>query len=155
VPSPEPLGIVEEVPVKRLIDQRDLVICGGGGGVPVTRAAGQIEGHDAVVDKDLLAAQLAQVLNADYLLILTNVDAVYRDFGTPDEARLDETTPAELRALKADGQFPEGSMGPKVTAACRFVEGESRRSRTAIVASLDEAQAALEGDAGTRVVPDG
>lgn len=154
VPSPEPLGIVEEVPVKRLIDQRDLVICGGGGGVPVTRSAGHIEGHDAVVDKDLLAAQLAQVLNADYLLILTNVDGIYRDFGTDEETRLERTTPTKLRSLQAEGQFPEGSMGPKVTAACRFVEGESRRRRTALVASLEDAQAALEGDAGTQVVPD-
>ena len=94
VASPEPLGIVEEVPVKRLIDQRDLVICGGGGGVPVSRTAGRIEGHDAVVDKDLLAARLAGLLNADYLLILTDVDAIYRDFGTADEARIDEITAA-------------------------------------------------------------
>ncbi|NIS33404.1 MAG: carbamate kinase, partial [Actinobacteria bacterium] len=92
VPSPEPLGIVEEVPVKRLIDQRDLVICGGGGGVPVTRGAGQIEGLDAVVDKDLLAAQIAHTLNADFLLILTDVDGVYDAYGTPDEARIEETT---------------------------------------------------------------
>jgi len=152
VPSPEPLGIVEEVPVKRLIDQRDLVICGGGGGVPVTRSAGHIQGVEAVVDKDLLAAQLGHLLNADYLLILTDVDGVYRDYGTADAARLGEVTAAELRALQADGQFPEGSMGPKVAAACRFVEGPSRRKRTAVVASLDEAQAALAGEAGTRVV---
>ena len=154
VPSPEPLGIVEEVPVKRLIDQRDLVICGGGGGVPVTRKAGRIEGHDAVVDKDLLAAQLAQVLNADYLLVLTDVDAIYRDYGTEAAERIAEIGASELRGLLEAGEFPEGSMGPKVTAACRFVEGQSRRERTAIVASLDDAQAALEGAVGTRVVAD-
>jgi carbamate kinase len=154
VPSPEPLGIVEEVPVKRLIDQRDLVICGGGGGVPVIREAGAIEGLDAVVDKDLLAAQIAHSLNADYLLILTDVDGVYRDFGTDDEALIEEITADALRARLAAGEFPEGSMGPKVDAACRFVEGESRRDRVALVTSLDEAQAALEGQAGTRVLND-
>ncbi len=152
VPSPEPLGIVEEVPVKRLIDQRDLVICGGGGGVPVIRRAGEIEGLDAVVDKDLLSAQIAHTLNADYLLILTDVDGVYRDFGGPDEAMIEEIAAADLRAKLDAGQFPAGSMGPKVQAACRFVEGESRRDRVALITSLDEAQAALEGEAGTRVV---
>ncbi|MFB6354502.1 MAG: carbamate kinase [Halobacteriales archaeon] len=152
VPSPEPLGIVEEVPVKRLIDQRDLVICGGGGGVPVTRSEGTIEGHDAVVDKDLLSARLAQTLNADYLLMLTDVDAVYRDYGTDDEAPIDEIAAPELRELHEQGQFPAGSMGPKVEAACRFVDGQSRRDRTAIVAALDDAKAALEHEAGTRVV---
>lgn len=152
VPSPEPLGIVEEVPVKRLIDQRDLVICGGGGGVPVIRRAGEIEGLDAVVDKDLLAAQIAHTLNADYLLILTDVDGVYRDYGTDDEARLEAVSADELRDLHDAGEFPEGSMGPKVESACRFVEGESRRERVALITSLDEAQAALEGEAGTRVV---
>lgn len=152
VPSPEPLGIVEEVPVKRLIDQRDLVICGGGGGVPVVRREGEIEGLDAVVDKDLLANRIAHVLNADFLLLLTDVDAVYRDYGTPDETRLEAVTPDELRELQDAGQFPEGSMGPKVEAACRFVEGEARRERTAIIASLNDAQAALDGETGTRVV---
>jgi carbamate kinase len=152
VPSPEPLGIVEEVPVKRLIDQRDLVICGGGGGVPVIRGAGEIEGLDAVVDKDLLAAQIANTLNADFLLILTDVDGVYRDFGTDEEERIEETSAADLREQLDAGEFPEGSMGPKVDAACRFVEGESRRDRVALITSLEAAQAALEGEAGTRVV---
>jgi carbamate kinase len=152
VPSPEPLGIVEEVPVKRLIDQRDLVICGGGGGVPVIRGEGEIDGLDAVVDKDLLAAQIANTLNADFLLILTDVDGVYRDFGTAEESRIDETSAADLRERLDAGEFPEGSMGPKVEAACRFVEAESRRERVALITSLDEGQAALEGEAGTRVV---
>ncbi|AUX10132.1 carbamate kinase [Halalkaliarchaeum desulfuricum] len=152
VPSPEPKGIVEEVPVKRLIDQRDLVICGGGGGVPVTRGRGEISGHDAVIDKDRLTQVIGHRLDADYLLVLTDVDGVYVDFGTEDERRLDTVDADELREYYDDGQFPEGSMGPKVEAALRFVEGESRRDRTAIITSLDKAVAALEDGEGTHVV---
>jgi carbamate kinase len=152
VPSPEPRGIVEEAPVKRLIDRRDLVICGGGGGVPVARRRGEIDGYDAVVDKDLLTQVIGHTLDANYLVILTDEDGIYLDYGTPDERRLDRVTAAELREHKAAGQFPEGSMGPKVEAAVRFVEGESRRERTAIIAALSDALDALDGEAGTRIV---
>ena len=152
VPSPEPKGIVEEVPVKRLIDRRDLVICGGGGGVPVARDRGEIDGYDAVVDKDLLTQVVGHTLDANYLVILTDVDGVYVDWGTPDERKLDQVTVDDLREHYEAGQFPEGSMGPKVDAAIRFVEGESRRERTAIIAGLDDALHALEGDAGTTIV---
>jgi carbamate kinase len=152
VPSPEPKGIVEETPIKRLIAARDLVICGGGGGVPVARQEGRIDGFDAVIDKDLLANVLAQRLDADNLLILTDVDGIYRDYGTEDEEFIDEITVDELRDLQDRGVFPEGSMGPKVDAACRFVEAESSRDRRAIVTSLDNALDALEADAGTHVV---
>ncbi|MFB6298365.1 MAG: carbamate kinase [Salinirussus sp.] len=155
VPSPDPTGIVEEVPVKRLIDQRDLVICGGGGGVPVTRERGDIEGHDAVVDKDLLTGVIGHTLDANYLVILTAEDGVYLDYGTPDERRLDEVTATQLREYHEAGHFPPGSMGPKVEAAIRFVEGDSRRDRRAIVAALDDALDALDGDAGTTVVEAG
>jgi carbamate kinase len=151
VPSPEPRGIVEEVPVKRLIDQRDLVICGGGGGVPVSREPGEIDGYDAVVDKDLLTQVIGHTLDANHLVILTDEDGIYLDYGTPDERRLSDVTADELRGYHDDGEFPEGSMGPKVEAAVRFVEGESRRERTAVVASLDDALDALEGEAGTTV----
>jgi carbamate kinase len=153
VPSPEPLGIVEEVPVKRLIDQRDLVICGGGGGVPVTRERGDIQGYDAVIDKDRLTQVIGHTLDANYLVILTDVDGVYVDFGTPDERRLDTVTADELQGYVDEGQFPEGSMGPKVEAAIEFVEGDSRRDRKAIITSLDNALDALEEGDGTTVVP--
>jgi len=152
VPSPEPRGIVEEVPVKRLIDQRDLVICGGGGGVPVSRDHGEIDGHDAVVDKDLLTQVIGHVLDANYLVVLTDVDGVYVDYGTPDERKLDRVASDDLREYHDDGRFPPGSMGPKVEAAIRFVEGTSRRERRAVIASLDDGLAALEGEAGTTVV---
>jgi carbamate kinase len=154
VPSPEPRGIVEEVPVKRLIDQRDLVICGGGGGVPVARQPGEIDGYDAVVDKDLLTQVVGHTLDADNLVILTDEDGIYVDYGTPEERRLTDVTSDELRAYQEAGEFPEGSMGPKVEAAVRFVEGESRRERKAVVASLDDALDALEGEAGTTVLED-
>jgi len=152
VPSPEPKGIVEEVPVKRLIDQRDLVICGGGGGVPVARERGEIDGYDAVVDKDRLTQVIGHTLDANYLVILTDEDGVYLDYGTPDQRRLDRVTAAELKEYHEAGEFPEGSMGPKVEAAIRFVEGDSRRERTAIIAALDDALDALAGEAGTRIV---
>jgi carbamate kinase len=152
VPSPQPMGIVEEVPVKRLIDQRDLVICGGGGGAPVARDRGEVVGYEAVVDKDHLTQVIGHTLDANYLLILTDEDGVYLDYGTPDERRLKEVPSNELREYLAGGQFPEGSMGPKVEAACRFVEGDSRRERRAVIASLEEAVDALEGAAGTHVL---
>lgn len=154
VPSPEPRGIVEEVPVKRLIDQRDLVICGGGGGVPVDRRRGEIDGYDAVVDKDLLAQVVGHTLDADHLVILTDEDGVYVDYGTPEERRLDEATADELRGYQDADEFPPGSMGPKVEAASRFVEGESRRERSAFIASLDDALTAIEGETGTTIVPE-
>ncbi|MFW5900856.1 MAG: carbamate kinase [Halodesulfurarchaeum sp.] len=152
VPSPEPQGIVEETPVKRLIGKRDLVITGGGGGVPVSRAEGYIDGHDAVVDKDLLANVIGHRLDADYLLIITDVEGVYRDYGTPDEAFIDKITAEELEQLHASGEFPEGSMGPKVDAAYRFVRADSERDREAIITSLENAKTALTEGAGTHVV---
>jgi carbamate kinase len=152
VPSPEPKGIVEEVPVKRLIDKRDLVICGGGGGVPVARERGEIDGYDAVIDKDRLTQVIGHTLDADNLVILTDADGAYVDFGTPDERRIDEASSTEMREHLNDGQFPEGSMGPKVEAACDFVEGKSKRTRRAIIASLGNAVASLETGDGTTVV---
>jgi carbamate kinase len=149
VPSPEPEGIVEEASVKRLIDQRDLVICGGGGGAPVARSRGEIVGYEAVIDKDRLTQTIGHVLDANYLLILTDADGVYLDYGTDDERRIKEIAAADLREHLAAGEFPEGSMGPKVEAACRFVEGESRRERRAVIASLDNAVTALEEGNGT------
>lgn len=154
VASPEPKGIVEEVPVKRLIDKRDLVICGGGGGVPVARSEGSIEGYDAVVDKDLLTQVIGHTLDADYLVILTDVDGVYVNYGEPDEKKLDEVSAEQLRDYHDKGEFPPGSMGPKVEAALRFVSSASGRDRTAVIASLDTALEALEGEAGTMVRAD-
>jgi carbamate kinase len=147
VPSPEPHAIVELRSLRTLIDAGALVICAGGGGVPVAVGGdGAMHGVEAVVDKDLTAALLARRLDADLLVMLTDVDAIRLDWGTDDERRLDAATPAELRAH----DFESGSMGPKVEAACRFVEATGRR---AAVGALEDAAAMVGGAAGTQIGP--
>jgi carbamate kinase len=142
VPSPQPQRICEVRTIELLVGSGVLVVCAGGGGIPVVRRAGEIAGVEAVIDKDLTAALLARELHADQLVLLTDVAGVYRDW--PDRGDLvGEATPAELRALALD----PGSMGPKVEAACRFVESGGR----AAIGRLDEAYAVLRGRAGTRV----
>jgi carbamate kinase len=146
VPSPEPREIVEASSIRRLIDAGVLVVCAGGGGVPVVRGAeGMLTGVEAVIDKDLTAALLAETLGADALLLLTDVAAVETAFGSPDARPIRSATPT---ALRTHG-FPAGSMGPKVEAACRFTE---HTGGIAAIGSLTEAAAVLDGTAGTRVV---
>ena len=148
VPSPEPRRILELRAIRLLVEAGALVICAGGGGIPVAvDAAGGIRGVEAVIDKDLSAALLATALRADALLMLTDVPAVYREWGTPDARPIHEVTPAELRALT----FAAGSMGPKVEAACRFV---GATGGIAVIGGLDDAAAMLRGGAGTTVRAD-
>jgi len=145
VPSPMPQRILETPVVRELLASGAVVVCAGGGGVPVIRdEAGRLAGVDAVVDKDLATALLAESLEADALLLLTDVPAVLRGFGTPDAAPIARATPAMLRREK----FPLGSMGPKVEAVCRFVEitGEM-----AAIGALRDAARILRGEAGTVV----
>ena len=145
VPSPEPLELVELPLIMKLVDSGALVVCAGGGGIPVVAdASGALRGVEAVVDKDLTAALLAEAVNADALLLLTDVDAVIDGFGTPGARAIRRTTPAELRTRS----FPAGSMGPKVEAACRFVEATGK---IAAIGRLDAAASLLRGDAGTTV----
>lgn len=144
VPSPEPIAIVELEPVRRLLDAGVLVVCAGGGGIPVIRTPSGLQGVEAVVDKDLTAALLAEAVGADLLVIATDVPFVERDRGTPAAAPIESAAPAELRAL----QFSPGSMAPKVDAACRFVEATGRE---AVIGSLDDLVALAERRAGTRV----
>lgn len=147
VASPEPRSVIETQAIRRLVDAGIVVVCGGGGGVPVqVDRDGALTGVEAVVDKDLTAALLARALDADVLVLLTDVDGVRRHFGTPHETRVDQATPAELRVLG----LPEGSMGPKVEACARF----AATGGTAIIAALEDAAAALAGQAGTRVLAD-
>jgi len=147
VPSPEPLELVELPLIRQLVDGGALVVCAGGGGIPVVAdASGALRGVEAVVDKDLTAALLAGAVNADALLLLTDVDAVIDGFGTPGARPISRATPAELRARS----FPAGSMGPKVEAACRFVEATGK---VAAIGRLDAAAALLSGEAGTTVSP--
>jgi carbamate kinase len=144
VPSPEPLEVVELETIRLLVDAGVLVICGGGGGIPVVRRDGASVGVEAVVDKDLFAALLAQSLAADALVLLTDVAAVERDRGTPAAAPIGHATTAELRALALE----PGSMGPKVEAACRFVEATGGR---ASIGALADAARVVHGEAGTTV----
>jgi carbamate kinase len=145
VPSPDPVAIIEMDIIRLLISQDVTVVCAGGGGIPVVADdAGGLHGVEAVVDKDLTAALLAQSVGADALLLLTDVEAVIDGYGTPSARPIRETTPAELRA----GSFPAGSMGPKVEAACRFAEATGGR---AAIGRLDDAAALLGGTAGTVV----
>lgn len=151
VPSPDPVEIVEADVAADVLAAGSIVIAGGGGGIPVVKGAdGSYVGVDAVIDKDLCAERLAEAVQADALLILTNIDKVKVDYATPQERSIDSMTAAEAKKLLARGQFPMGSMGPKVTACVRFVE---KGGKVGIIASLDRAVEALAGGAGTRVVP--
>ena len=147
VPSPEPREILDLETIRLLLDAGVLVVCGGGGGIPVLKSeAGELSGVEAVIDKDRLAGLLAERLGADMLLILTDVEAVVRDWGTSEASPIRQTTPAELREL----DFASGSMKPKVEAACRFVE---RTGGTAAIGSLTDADALVRGRRGTRIEP--
>jgi carbamate kinase len=149
VPSPKPKRVFEIRPIRWLLDQGVLVICAGGGGIPTAWVPGQertLGGVEAVIDKDLASALLAQDLEADLFVMATDVDGVYADWGTPDQRRLDRMTPDELR----DRQFAAGSMGPKVDAALRFVEATGKRAAIGALADIEQI---VEGVAGTSVVP--
>ena len=147
VPSPEPAEVLDLTLIRQLATSGAIVICSGGGGVPVTRdVTGAFRGVEAVVDKDLTAALLAQQLEADALLLLTDVAAVQDGYGTPAAMPIHHASPAELRARS----FPAGSMGPKIQAVCRFVE---RTGKMAAIGQLADAQALLEGKAGTVIIP--
>lgn len=145
VPSPRPLRVLEIDAVRLLLEVGTVVICAGGGGIPVIfDPFGRVHGVDAVVDKDHSTALVAEALEADALLLLTDVEGVMADFGTPRARLLERVTPAELRAL----DLPEGSMGPKAEAAAGFVERSGGR---AAIGALEDAAAILRGEAGTRV----
>ena len=149
VPSPRPRHICDISLIQELAERGSIVIAGGGGGIPVVRGAkGVRNGVAAVIDKDMTSALMANVLHIDTLLILTAVRKVALDFGTPQERELDTTTLAELKRHQAQGQFPPGSMGPKIDAAISFLEGGGKR---AIITDLDMAVPALEGRNGTQV----
>ncbi len=148
VPSPEPRHIFEIRPIRWLLEHGVVLICAGGGGVPtmfLPSAETTLVGVEAVIDKDLASELLAREVDADLFVMVTDVDAVYVDWGTPEQRALGRVTPAELRSES----FPAGSMGPKVDAACRFVEATGRR---AAIGSLNQIRQIVEGEAGTQVV---
>jgi carbamate kinase len=153
VPSPAPKRIFGIHVIRSLLDQGVVVICAGGGGIPTpygedaAPAGRRLGGVEAVIDKDLASALLAIEIGADALAIVTDVDAVYADWNTPQQRAIRNATPAEL----AGGAFAEGSMSPKVRAACWFAE---RTGGFAAIGAIDDTQALLRGEAGTRVATD-
>ncbi len=150
VPSPQPASIAEIYAIKTLVNSGALVICSGGGGIPVVRdEAGLLHGVEAVIDKDLSAALLAQKLDADRLLILTDVEQVYINYRKPDQQALSRITLQEAKSYIEAGHFAAGSMGPKMRAAANFIESGGRE---AIITHLHSAIDALEGKTGTHVV---
>ncbi|HEX5494556.1 MAG TPA: carbamate kinase [Mycobacteriales bacterium] len=149
VPSPRPLGFVEADAMRLLVDAGHVLVAAGGGGVPVVSAGGRYRGVEAVVDKDRTAAQLARVLEAQQLVILTEVHRVQIGFGTGRARECERMTVGQARRFLAAGEFPEGSMGPKVEACCDFVESGGER---AVIAALPDAAGAVFADAGTQVV---
>ncbi len=149
VGSPRPERVVETRLIRLLLTSGAVVICAGGGGVPVIRNEhGDLEGIEAVVDKDMTSAVLAEALEADALLVLTDVPGIQEDFGTPDARLIQRATPFALRRM----DFPAGSMGPKVDAVCRFVE---LTGDLGAIGRLEDAPGILRGEAGTIVTPSG
>jgi carbamate kinase len=150
VPSPKPYSIVETPVIEGLVADGVIVIAGGGGGVPVIEKGPRLIGKEGVVDKDLAAAILAREVEAPTLLILTDVPKVVRGYGSLMPEPIDRMTATEAKGLAKRGEFGAGSMGPKIEAAIRFVEDGGER---AVIADLNDAVAALRGEAGTDLVP--
>jgi len=152
VPSPKPIGIVEKDIIKHLVDMGVVVIAAGGGGISVyidhSKHPGWLEGLDGVIDKDLASAVLGNEIGAEKLLIITGVDKVALNFGTPQQIDLDELSIADAKKYLAEGQFPKGSMGPKIEAAINFIEGGGRE---VIITSIEKTGDAIHGKAGTRI----
>jgi len=150
VPSPRPLDVVEKDLITALLRAGDskVLIAAGGGGVPVVRRGKALVGVEAVIDKDLASAVLGNAIGADLLLVLTDVPRVALDFGTPRQVDLERLTPAEARHHLQAGQFPPGSMGPKIEAALQFLEGGGKR---VVVTDIDHVLEAVSGRAGTTI----
>ncbi|MCP4292842.1 MAG: carbamate kinase [bacterium] len=150
VPSPQPIEVMEYEAIKAMADAGVLVIAVGGGGVPVRENdAGELEGVDAVIDKDRASDLLGRLIEADVLVIITQVDKVYSRFGQPDQEALDVLTVERASQMLADGEFPAGSMGPKIESAVSFIEGGGRE---VIITSPSEFLNSVEGKGGTRIV---
>ncbi len=151
VPSPDPIANVEREAIRRMVDAGIVVIASGGGGIPVIREDGKLRGVEAVIDKDLAGERLAEVVNADELLILTDVEKAKLNYGQSNEKAIDKMTLSEAKKYLEEGHFLAGSMGPKVKACIRFLEWGGKR---AVITSLDKAVEGLEGKTGTQIVKD-
>jgi len=150
VPSPKPIGIWEKDIIKELVEQGVVVVAAGGGGIPVyVDERGWLEGVDAVIDKDLASAVLGNEIGAQKMVIVTGVDRVALGFGTPEQKELEKMTVAEAKQYLDAGEFPAGSMGPKIQAAINFIEGGGEE---VIITSIKKTAQALTGSEGTRIV---
>ena len=150
VPSPKPLALIEKETIRKLVEANTIVIAAGGGGIPVINRNGNLEGVDAVIDKDLAGAVLAHDIDAELFMILTDVERVAVNFGTPEQQNLDEITIERLIEYRNHGQFPAGSMGPKIDAAINFIK---RGGKKVIITSIEKGYEAVQGQAGTRIIP--
>lgn len=150
VASPIPQTIVEKREIQRLIEQDFIIICCGGGGIPVVRKGRQFTGVDAVIDKDMASACLAREVGVDLFVIVTDVEGAYLDYGTPDQRLLEQLTVNEAETLLSDGAFPEGSMGPKVQACVNFVKNGGQQ---AVIGAMKNIEDAVKGKTGTVIVP--
>jgi len=148
VVSPKPTTIVEKREIKQLIDQNFIVICCGGGGIPVIREGRAFSGVDAVIDKDLASAKLAEEVGVDIFLIATDVPGVAINYGKSDQQFLKTVTLKEAGQYLSKGHFPSGSMGPKIEAAMQFVRHSGKR---AVITSIEEIVSAVQGKAGTEI----
>lgn len=149
VPSPRPVRIVEESIIRSLFESGHVVIAAGGGGIPVVEEEGRLRGVEAVIDKDFASVVLALAVKVETLINVTAIDEVLLDFGRPTQRPLPRLTVAEARRYLEEGQFPEGSMGPKIRAAIQFLEGGGRE---VIITSPPRIRDSMEGNAGTRIV---
>ena len=151
VPSPLPVDVIEKESLLALLDKHHIVVSGGGGGIPVIRDIDGYHGVDAVIDKDFASAKIAEIIQADALIILTAVDHVYLHFNEPNQIKLEKIHVKELEALIKDDHFKKGSMLPKVEACISFVKHSGHK---AIIASLDQAYDAIVHHKGTEILPD-
>ncbi|MGL1861736.1 MAG: carbamate kinase [Pseudodesulfovibrio sp.] len=150
VASPTPLTIVEKREIKKLIEQDFIVICCGGGGIPVVREGRKFCGVDAVIDKDLASACLAHEVGVDVFAIVTDVAGAYLNYGTPDQELLTHLSVTEAENYLSTGAFPDGSMGPKIQACINFIKDGGKR---AVICPMDEIETAVNGKSGTVIVP--
>jgi len=149
VPSPDPISVIETDVIQKLINDEIIVITGGGGGMPVIqKEGGEFDGVEAVVDKDLVSERIAEAINADLLLILTNVEHVYLYFNTEKQQKLSSCTINEIEEYYENGQFPPGSMGPKILAAIRFLKQGGKK---AIITDVLHGWDAIQGKTGTHM----
>ncbi|NLG81418.1 MAG: carbamate kinase [Bacilli bacterium] len=149
VPSPKPIDVIEKNVIRTLVENGHIVIAGGGGGIPVIREGDELIGVPAVIDKDFISSLIAQLLDADYLFILTAIDRVMINFMKQNQQALDTLTVEDAKRYIAEGHFAKGSMLPKIEASINFAE--SKTGRVAVIAALEKTKEALEGKSGTKI----